>query len=142
MAYGMMTVPLVAAGCSTGYAALGTRTAQVSVNGVEVAEPTRVMCDQVQWVWFIESVRDSPGFTAQVRTGETVTALLIRLENLGGFTGSSWNATNMAPSTPSGVGADAEVTDGTFTITGTAMGFYQDDPAETATARFEIRTDC
>lgn len=142
VAYAMMAVPLVTAGCSTGYEALGTRTAQVLVNGDEVAEPPRVTCDQVEWVWFIESVQENPGFTAQVRTGDTVTALLVRLENLGGFTGSAWNATVRAPSTPPGVGADAEVTEGAFTITGTAMGSYQDDPAEITTAHFEIRTDC
>lgn len=137
-----MTGALAVAACSTGYDALGTQTAHVLVNGDQVAVPTRVTCDQVQWVWFIASVEESPGFTAQVRTGDTVAARLVRLENLGGFTGSSWNASVMAPSTPSGVGADAEVSDGTFTITGTAMGFYQDDPAEIATATFEIRTDC
>ena len=60
----------------------------------------------------------------------------------GGFTGSSWNAETTAPATPVGVEADAEITDGVFTISGTAMGFYQDDPAETTTAEFEIRTDC
>ncbi|WP_256736017.1 lipoprotein LpqH [Mycolicibacterium hippocampi] len=27
-------------------------------------------------------------------------------------------------------------------ISGTAMGYYDDDPAETTTASFEIRTDC
>ncbi|VEG54359.1 conserved lipoprotein/antigen [Mycolicibacterium aurum] len=137
-----MSVPLMVAGCSTGYDALGTQTAQVLVNGSMTAEHTRVTCDQVQWVWFIDSVQESPGFTAQVRTGDTVAARLVRIENLGGFTGSSWNAAVTAPSTPSSVGADAEIADGTFTITGTAMGFYQDDPAEIATASFEIRTDC
>ncbi|PRC60344.1 hypothetical protein C6A85_18790, partial [Mycobacterium sp. ITM-2017-0098] len=84
-------------------------TAHVVVNGIETAEHTRVSCNQVQWVWFIESVRESPGFTAQVRPGDAVAARLVRIENLGGFTGSSWNATVTAPSTPSGVGADAEV---------------------------------
>lgn len=142
VAAAVTTVALVAAGCSTGYQALGTHTARVLINGIEVADRPRVSCEQVQWVWFIASVQESPGFTAQVRTGDTVVARLIRIENLGGFTGSSWNATIKAPSTPSAVGADAEVTDGTFLITGTAMGSYQDDPAEIATARFEIRTDC
>ena len=138
----MMTVPLLAAGCSTSYEALGTHTAHVLVNGSAVAEQPRVRCEQVQWVWFIDSLQETPGFTAQVRTGDAVAARLVRIENLGGFTGSSWNATATAPSTPSDVGTDAEVADGTFTITGTAMGFYQDDPAEIATASFEIRTHC
>lgn len=142
MGSAVTTVSLLAAGCSAGYDALGTQTAQVRVNGNVVAERTLVTCDQVQWVWFIESAGESPGFTAQVRTGDTVAAELVRLEDLGGFTGSSWNATVATPSTPSAVGVDAEVADGTFVIVGTAMGWYQNDPAEIATAGFEIRTDC
>lgn len=135
-------VTLVAAGCSSGYEALGTHTAQVLINGSVVAEKPRIRCEQVQWVWFIKSLEQTPGFSAQVQTGETVQARLVRIENLGGFTGSSWNADTTAPATPVGVEADAEVTDGTFIISGTAMGFYNDDPAETTTASFEIRTDC
>jgi hypothetical protein len=138
----MLTVPLVLTGCSTSYHALGTHTARVLLNGSEVGDQPRVKCEQTQWVWSIKSVQESPGFTAQIRTGATVEARLIRIENLGGFTGSSWNATVTAPSTPSGVGADADVNGGTFVITGTAMGFYDDDPAETSTATFNIKTDC
>ncbi|MGK2853459.1 MAG: lipoprotein LpqH [Microbacteriaceae bacterium] len=136
----MIATTLLVAGCSSSYEALGTDTARVLINGSEVAEQPAVGCKQVQWVWFIESLQENPGFTAQVRTGETVVALLVRIENLGGFTGSSWNTT--ASSTPTAVGADARVVNGTFTITGTAIGSYRDDPTETATARFEIRTDC
>ncbi|MGB2918833.1 MAG: lipoprotein LpqH [Mycobacterium sp.] len=142
LAIAMGAVTLVAAGCSSGYEALGTRTAQVSINGTEVAENPRIQCEQVQWVWFIKSLQETPGFSAQVHTGDTVVPRLVRIENLGGFTGSSWNAETTAPATPVGVEADAEITDGVFTISGTAMGFYQDDPAETTTAEFEIRTDC
>ena len=135
-------VPLVAAGCATTYQALGTHTARVLINGNPVAEQPRVTCEQVQWVWFIKSLQEAPGFTAQVRTGDTVAARRVRIAGLGGFTGSSWNAADPAPSTPPGVGAEAVVADGTVVITGTAMGFYDDDPAEIATATFEIRTDC
>ena len=142
VAFATVTATLLVAGCSSGYEALGTHTARVLINGNEVAERPPVRCEQVQWVWHIKSLEQTPGFSAQVETGVTVDARLVRIENLGGFTGSSWNATATAPSTPTGVEADAEVEDGTFTITGTAMGFYQDDPAETTTADFEIRTDC
>jgi len=138
----MGAMALVATGCASGYEALGTRTAQVSINGTETAENPRIRCEQVQWVWFIKSLEETPGFSAQVRTGETVVARLVRIEDLGGFTGSSWNADITGPAIPVGVEADAEVADGAFTISGTATGFYQDDPAESATAEFEIRTDC
>lgn len=134
----MVSVTLVATGCSSGFDALGTHTAQVLINGSEVAEQPLVKCRQVQWVWFIESLEPTPGFTAQISTGDTVQARLVRIENLGGFTGGAWDATATAPD----VEADADIIDGTFTIAGTAMGFYHDDPAETTTASFEIRTDC
>ncbi|MGB3351525.1 MAG: lipoprotein LpqH [Mycobacterium sp.] len=133
---------MVIAGCSSGYEALGTHTARVLINGSDIGDQPPIRCEQSQWVWFIESLRETPGFTAQVSTGDTVQARLVRIDDLGGFTGSSWNAATTAPSTPSGVGVDAELVDGTFTISGTAMGYYDDDPAETTTASFEIRTDC
>lgn len=133
-----VTTTLAAGGCTSGYEALGTHTARVLINGGEIDDRPPISCEQVQWVWFIESLEQTPGFTAQVRTGDTIQAELVRLDNLGGFTGSAWNASVTVPA----VEADAEVMEGTFIITGTAMGFYHDDPAETANATFEIRTDC
>lgn len=133
-----VTTTLSAVGCTTGYEALGTHTARVLINGTEIGDRPPIRCEQVQWVWFIESLERTPGFTAQVRTGDTIKAELVRIDNLGGFTGSAWNASVTAPA----VETDAKFTTGTFTVTGTAMGFYHDDPAETATASFEIRTDC
>lgn len=138
VAVAAVTTALVAAGCSSGYDTLGTHTAQVLINGKEIGDRPPIRCEQVQWVWLIESLEQNPGFTAQVRTGDTVAARLVRIDNLGGFTGSAWNASATAPT----VEADAKLMDGTFTMAGTAMGFYHDDPAETATATFEIRTDC
>lgn len=134
-------VALVAGGCSSGYEALGTHTARVLINGSEIEERPPIRCEQVGWVWFIESLQQKPGFTAQVHTGNTVGARLVRIEDLGGFTGSAWNAT-AATAVAARVETDAMLTEGTFTITGTAVGYYSDDPSETATADFEIRTDC
>ncbi|MCF6386118.1 lipoprotein LpqH [Mycobacterium sp. MBM] len=134
---GMLAVILTATGCSAaGHEVRGTDIARVTINGSEIGEPLVVGCNQAQWVWFIESTQDAPGFTAQVRTGASVDGLLVRLQGLGGFTGSAWNATG------ADTRVDAEVTDGTFTISGTATGSYDDDPAATATANFEIRTNC
>ncbi|MDZ7883864.1 MAG: lipoprotein LpqH [Mycobacterium sp.] len=137
-----LAATVLVAGCASEHQALGTHTARVLINGTEVEERLSVACDQVQWVWFIESTQDAPGFTAQIRTGATVDGRLVRLQSLGGFTGSSWNTTGATPSAATDVRVDAEVTDGTFTISGNAIGSYDEDPAETATARFEIRTDC
>lgn len=88
----------------------------------------------MQWVWHIETLDDAPGFSAQVRTGDSVEARAVQINSLGGFTGSFWDLT---------VGsADAVVDEGTFIVTGTAEGAYEDSPTDPATANFEIRTAC
>ncbi|MFY9917942.1 MAG: lipoprotein LpqH [Mycobacterium sp.] len=133
-----ITAALAASGCSSGYKALGTHTARVVINGTEIEDRPPIWCEQVQWVWFVDTLQPTPGFSAQVRTGGTADALLVRIDKLGGFTGSSWNATGTAVD----VGVDARVANGTFTIAGTALGFFHDDPTETTTANFEIRADC
>lgn len=128
------TAALVVSGCSSGYEALGTHAAAVQINGVDVGERLPVRCEQVRWDWRIETLGETPGFTALIQTGDTVIARGVVLEQLGGFTGSYWDGT---------VGsADAEVTDRTFRVTGTAKGYYQRDSSETTTAEFVIRTDC
>lgn len=125
---------LLVSGCSSGYAALGTRTAAVSLNGNDIGERPAIECEQNRWNWYIETVEESPGFVVQMQTGDSVIARGVQIENLGGFTGSYWDGT---------VGsADAEVTDRTFRVTGTAKGYYQRDSSETTTAEFVIRTDC
>ncbi len=125
---------LVTSGCSTGYAALGTHTATVLINGVEIGERLPVRCEQVEWTWRIETLESAPGFVAQIQTGDSIIARGVQIEELGGFTGSYWAGT---------VGqADADISDGTFRITGSAEGYYHHDPSEDATADFVIRTDC
>ncbi|BBX18747.1 hypothetical protein CRI77_25940 [Mycolicibacterium duvalii] len=122
------------AGCSSGYEALGTHTATVQINGNDIGEPLAVRCEQVNYQWYIESLADSPGFTAQIQAGESVSARGVQLEQLGGFTGSYWEST---------VGsAEAEIADGTVQVSGVAEGYYQRDPSERGTAEFVIRTDC
>ena len=56
------------------------------------------------------------------------------INDLGGFTGSCREYTTGS--------AEASVQNGTFTITGTAVGFFNDDPGERTDASFELRTDC
>jgi hypothetical protein len=125
---------VVATGCSGGHAALGTHTAEVFINGVDIGERPRVDCEQVRWTWYVETLRDTPGFSAQVRTGETVEPRALQITDLGGFTGSYWTGTVGA--------ATAAIVDGTLILTGTAEGSYRHAPTEDATARFAIRTDC
>lgn len=132
----LIALAFAATGCSRSFEALGTHTASVSVGGRQVAEHPRISCRQVQWQWFIETLEESPGFRAQVHTGRMVDADLIRFDDVAGFTGSAWDDAG----TP--VTADATLVDGTFTITGTATGYFDNDPGETTTTPFEIRTDC
>lgn len=140
---GVLVLAGTVAGCSsTGHEGLGTETARVVIDGTEVEDRLVVDCNQAQWVWFIESAPKTPGFTAQVGTGATVSGRLVRIAGLGGFTGTAWNTADTSPSDPTAPRVDAEVTDGTFVISGTATGSYDDDPTESATARFEIRADC
>ncbi|MHA0286941.1 lipoprotein LpqH [Mycobacterium sp. C3-094] len=127
---------LAATGCSDSFHALGTHTATVSINGTAVEATPKIRCHQAQWTWFIETLDKSPGFQAQVQTGNTVEAKLIRIDDLGGFTGSAWQDEG----TP--VGAQATLVDGTMTISGVATGYFRDAPADTTTTPFEIRTDC
>lgn len=127
----MATVTL---GCASGSAALlETHAAQVLINGNDAGRHL-VECSQVQWLWNIKTLEDNPGFTAQVQTGDPVVARSVQINNVGGFTGSFWELTTG--------NAEASLERGTFTITGTAEGFYHHDPDERSSATFEITTDC
>lgn len=123
-----------ATGCSAGYSALGTHTAEVLINGVDIGERPRIRCEQVEWIWYVETLRETPGFGAQVQTGETVEPRVVQIDDLGNFTGSFWEGTIGA--------ASASIVDGTLILTGTAEGYFHDAPKEKATALFAIRTDC
>jgi hypothetical protein len=130
----LLAVGLVVAGCSSGSSALGTHTASVTINGTEVDGRPRVRCQQVEWIWLIETLQEEPGFTAQVRTGATVEPRSVQFNRLGGFTGGFTDVTIGS--------AKATVEDGTFKISGTAHGFYGESVSDQGTADFEIRTAC
>jgi ipoprotein LpqH len=125
---------VVVAGCGSQAAALGSHTAQVTINGKDIGSPLAVNCSQGGWTWLIESPGEKAGFAAAIETGATPAAHSVQIRDLGGFTGSFWEGT---------VGkGEARVGDGTFTISGTAEGSYASDPTGEATATFEIRTSC
>jgi Mycobacterium 19 kDa lipoprotein antigen len=132
--FALLAVGLVATGCASGASALGTPTARITINGNEIAERPTVRCQQVEWVWLIETIPPQPGFNAQVRTGASVEPLSMRIDDLGGFTGGVTNATPGA--------TKATVVDGSFVITGTADGFYDGNISNTGTATFEVQLDC
>lgn len=131
---GAMLVTVGVAGCASPAPALGTHTAQVTINGQDVGRDHRVTCNQFGWDWKVETLEKAPGFTAMLETGDTATAELVHIRDLGGFTGTYGRDV---------VGdAEAHVDGGTFTISGTALGFHAQEPAETASATFSIKTDC
>lgn len=120
-------------GCGSGSALLDRHVVEVSINGKDAGSHV-VDCRQVQWLWNIETATETPGLIAQVRTGDPVVARSVQINNLGGFTGSYWDGTTGE--------ADATLTDGTFTIAGTAEGFFHDNPGERTSTTFEVTTDC
>jgi lipoprotein LpqH len=133
-AVGAVLAAAAIGGCAAPPAALGTHTAQVTINGRPTGEAHRVTCSQFGWNWTIETLSESRGFTAMFQTGDTVTARSVQIRDLGGFTGSYWQYT---------VGdADASVAAGTFKIAGTAVGYTSERPTDTVPATFTIETSC
>lgn len=126
----VLTIPT---GCASGPALLEKHLVHVSVDGNNAGDYL-VECDQTGWLWNVETLEERPGLMAQVRTGNSVAARSVQINNLGGFTGSYWDGTTGE--------ADASLVEGKFTIAGTAVGFFHDDPGERTSATFEITTDC
>lgn len=133
MVLGAVSVVTLSA-CSPPEPALGTRTAQVSVNGQETAK-IPVECSQAGWTWLISDFgEETPGFSASVSTGENVAAHSVEIRDLEGFTGAYWEGT---------VGdGKATIDKSVITITGTAKGSFADKPTGAAEAKYEITTTC
>jgi ipoprotein LpqH len=110
-------------------------TASVTVNG-NVAKFNIVNCTQVEWYRTIRIGGELSGVTVAVdERREPVIAESVRIQNLGGFTGTY----------SQGDGSDAaniSLSNGKFTITGTAHGYKVDKPGEPATANFKIVAAC
>jgi ipoprotein LpqH len=122
------------AGCASPPPALGTHVAQVTVNGNDTGRAHPISCSQFGWNWKVETLDKAPGFTAMFQTGDTVTAQLVEIRELAGFTGTYGQGT---------VGeATASVSGDEFEISGTAVGFMTERPSETVPATFVIETDC
>lgn len=126
---------LTASGCGVADGALmATPSARVAINGQDMSPEYPIHCNQVQWLWSVDTLPKAPGFTALLETGGPVTARLVTLRDLGGFTGTAYQE--------SAGDIDASINGLTFTISGTAHGSYADDPADSVTAEFHIEADC
>lgn len=122
------------AGCSSPPAALGTHDAKVVINGEATNALQPVTCYQNGQTWTIETMDKEPGFTANIKLGDEVTAEVVDIRNLGNFTGTYWND-NLGKAT-------AKVTQGKFTVAGEAQGAFADKPNQSTTATFDITTNC
>ena len=122
------------AGCSSPPAALATHDAKVIINGEATNSLQPVRCSQVGESWTIETVDKEPGFTATMQLGDTVTAQVVDIRNLGNFTGTYWDD-NLGK-------AQAKASQGKYTISGEAQGAFADKPNQTTTATFDISTIC
>ena len=125
---------VVLSACGGSEPALGTRTAQVSLNGAETAR-IPVECSQAGWTWLISDFGEqTPGFSASVSTGENVAAHSVEIRDLEGFTGAYWEGT---------VGdGKATIDNSRITIAGTAKGSFAANPSTAAEANYEITTTC
>ncbi|WP_082949158.1 lipoprotein LpqH [Mycolicibacterium celeriflavum] len=109
-------------------------TATVSINSQPAGERSYVSCHKVKWLLTIESGDEDKGFTAIVDTDDGPDAAVVKIRDLGGFTGSAWTG---------GVGKLRATRDnGRITINGTGYGFFAEDPHRTATAAFSITAAC
>lgn len=127
-------VVLALAGCASPPAAVGTTTAEVTLNGADVGtHPVR--CDQTGWMWTIETSGKDGGFSAVLRTGPQMVADSVQIRDLGDFNGGFWQG-NIG-------NAKASIDrDDHLIITGEAQGYYSGKPTTTVTAPFQIRATC
>jgi ipoprotein LpqH len=122
------------AGCSSPPAALASHDARVIINGKATNALQPVTCYQTGQSWTIETLDKEPGFTATIELGDTVTAEVVDIRNLGNFTGIYWDD-NLGK-------AQAKVNQGKFNVSGEAEGAFGDKPNKRTTAMFDITTDC
>jgi len=109
-------------------------TASVTVNGTD-AKINVVNCKQQEWYRTIDIGGDFAGATVVIdERVQPLTALSVRIQNLGGFTGMY--------SKDDGGKADMSFSGDKFTITGTANGSSADKPTEPMSADFKIIATC
>jgi hypothetical protein len=128
-----------AVGCSSGSAkpkpgTLPPGTAQVTVDGKDAGTTGAVQCAGVKWTTTIKTGDDAAGTTAMLsEKGKLTTVEFVRIRNLNGFDG-DYNL-NLDGS------AEVALTDNTYNITGTALGFGPTSIAPT-TKPFTIKVAC
>ncbi|MEO3760005.1 lipoprotein LpqH [Mycobacterium sp. B14F4] len=110
-------------------------TAEVTVNGNDVGVIRAVDCTTTGPLSTITIGEDNSGVTAMVSNQDALTAEFVRINDLGGFTGSYANGL-------ADRAAEVTMTGRTYDITGTADGFKTDSPSFRVPGTFAVRVSC
>ncbi|OMB96818.1 hypothetical protein A5733_11320 [Mycobacterium sp. NS-7484] len=110
----------------------GALTARMVIDNKETSATYPVDCTQRGWLWTIETLPQTPGFTAIVETGGAVEPKVMRIHDLAGFTGSAADDAL----------AGAEMEGTTIRVSGTAHGAFADRPTKPAEVQFEMEAHC
>lgn len=105
------------------------------MNGQDAGTTDAVQCTTIGPLTIIKTGDDTSGVTALVSNKDQLTAQLVAIRELGGFTG-SYNA---------GLGDDTAkvgMTGRTYHINGTADGFDTDSPSFRNSGTFAIKVSC
>ena len=109
-------------------------TAQVTVNGQDAGTSYAVNCMTVGSLTMISTGGDQSGVYTMVSNAGDLDVRLLRLTDLGGFTGSYNQGLDGT--------ASVRMTDRTYDIDGTAVGFDLDDPSFRSTSDFRVKVAC
>src|SRR3984957_6193359 len=121
----------VTAGCSSDRAAparpgvLPPGTAVLTVDGKDVGTTYSVRCESIAWMTRIHTDVQASGVSAMLSNANKLKAEFVRLQDLGGFTGSYERELQGE--------AAVTMTGPTYPITGAALGFHPEAPAPAQT---------
>jgi lipoprotein LpqH len=130
----------VTAGCSSDQAAparpgvLPPGTAVLTVDGKDVGTTYSVRCESIDWMTRIHTDLQASGVSAMVSNANKLNAEFVRLQDLGGFTGSYERELQGE--------AAVTMTGPTYHITGAALGFNHAQPTRLKAETFSIAVSC
>ena len=130
----------VTAGCSSDQAAparpgvLPPGTAVLTVDGKDMGTTYSVRCESIDWMTRIHTDVQASGVSAMVSNANKLKAEFVRLQDLGGFTGSYERELQGE--------AAVTMTGATYHITGAALGFNHEQPTRLKAETFSIAVSC
>ena len=130
----------VTAGCSSDHPAparpgvLPPGTAVLTVDGKDVGTTYSVRCESIDWMTRIHTDIQASGLSAMLSNASKLKAEFVRLQDMGGFTGSYERELQGE--------AAVTMTGPTYHITGAALGFNHDQPTRLKAETFSIAVSC